>query len=82
MAAQGKGPLRNTRDLPLAAWMKMKGLRIVSAARRGRHEFAFAFADPDQRWDDLEVEFTNSESRLFDDSMRSIKKLAGKNGQR
>lgn len=71
--------VRTTKDLALAAYLKMKGLPIVRAARRGR-DFEFTFRDPEDRWDPLTIEFVNSECNRYDDSMRTLKKLASGNG--
>jgi len=80
---QGDQALRITRDLALAAYLKLRGLRIVRALRKGRHDWEFTFEDPNRQWDTYAVEFTNSECRRYDDEMRALKKLAGehrKNG--
>ena len=71
--------VRVTKDLALAAYLKMKGIPIVRATRRGR-DFEFTFRDPDGLWDSLTIEFVNSECSRYDDSMRSLKKLSSKNG--
>ena len=71
--------VRTTKDLALAAYLKMKGLPIVRASRRGR-DFEFTFRDPEEQWDTLTVEFVNSECSRYDDAMRSLKKLSSGNG--
>lgn len=76
----GDRDLRKTRDLALATYMKLKGLPVVRATRRNRHDFEFLFRDPDNRWDELTIEFVNSDCRRYDDEMRSLKKLASGNG--
>jgi len=72
--------LRTTRDVALATFARLRGLQIVRATRRGKHDFEFVFKDPDGSWPDLEVEFVNSECRRYDDEMRALKKLASGNG--
>ena len=71
--------VRTTKDLALAAYMNLNELEIVKASRRGR-DFEFTFRDPDERWEGLTVEFVNSRCRRYDDSMRTLKKLASGNG--
>ncbi len=77
----GENGLRETRDLALAAYWKMRGLVIVRATRRGK-EFEFLFHDPDGRADELAMEFANSEAQRFDNEVRAIKKLCQLDGGR
>ena len=73
--------LCDTRDLAMAAYLKMRGLAIVRATRRGR-EFDFLFRDPEGRSDELAVEFANSEAQRFNSEVRALKKLCHMNGGR
>ncbi len=63
-----------TKDLALATYVKLRGLRILKAARIGR-DFDFTFADPDEQAEQLKVAYANSESQKFDSEMRTLKKL-------
>lgn len=52
------------------------GVSIKSARRiNGPGRFEFIFSDPEGRAADMTVDFANSESRLFDDGMKSIKTM-------
>ncbi len=66
-----------TTDLALAAYYSVKGLRLIrlkKVGRNGRNNFNFMFADPEDRSSELGIDYVNSESRRFDESMRAIKK--------
>lgn len=73
---------RDTRDLALAAYAHMRGLKILRASecRKGRaNEYQFLFDDPNGEWEQITVDFTNSEALQFDHSVRSLKKLCKTN---
>jgi len=72
-----KNNLRTTRDLALATWMRLQGLHVVRARREHKHQYEFMFRDHKGIWDQLTIEFVNSDCRQFDDEMRALKKLAG-----
>lgn len=67
--------VKTTRDLALAAFLKMHGLAIVKAVRTSRYKFEFAFKDPEGRFDELRMSFANSECHRFDNEIRTLKKL-------
>jgi hypothetical protein len=76
-----------TTDLAFAAYCHMQGLRICRAQqirRNGALEYSFAIEDPDGKWNRMRMDFANSESAQFDDSVRTLKKLCrlGSNGAR
>jgi len=62
-----------TSDLALAAYLKLNGLKFVKGNRDGK--FQFVFEDPENKAEDLAIEFVNSEFRKFDDEIRSLKKI-------
>lgn len=68
-------PIRSTKDLGFAAFCRMRKLVLRSAKRVNRKVFEFNFEDPHDRWGDLKLEFSNSESADFDASMRHLKKM-------
>ena len=81
---------RETGDLAFAAYAHMMGLKIVRAKewRKGTSlEFQFTFDDPpveghsNGRWDQLHIDFANSEAATFDSSLRSLKKLCKRNAK-
>lgn len=69
---------RETGELALAAYAHMRGMRVVKAedSRRGRNlEYRFTIYDPDGIWDDVCIEFANSEAQKHDASVRTLKRL-------
>jgi hypothetical protein len=76
MASEATGKVRVDK-LSLAAYLKMKGLKLDSVKRpvSGSAQFYFIFHDPDGQFETLEVEFFNSESRKFDDEVRALKDM-------
>lgn len=62
-----------TSDIALAAYLKLKGLKLVQCGRDGK--FQFVFEDPDNRAEELALEFVNSDIRKYDDEIRSLKKV-------
>ena len=79
---------KETGDLAFAAYANMQGLRVVRARefRKGPiTEYKFAFDDPPTeqhphgRWDELQLDFANSESASFDATVRTLKRLCKRN---
>lgn len=80
---------KETDDIAFAAYAHMKGLKIISAKeyRQGNRvmEFKFMFEDPpttdhpNGQWNQLHIDWTNSEARAFDASIWSLKKLCRQN---
>ena len=71
---------KETGDLAFAAYALHRGLTVMRARERrrggnGACEYGFAFEDPDDRWEELHVDFANSEAASFDAAMRTLKKL-------
>ena len=62
-----------TSDIALAAYLKLKGLKLVSCSRQDK--FVFEFEDPEDNAEKLALDFVNSEIRKYDDEMRSLKKI-------
>jgi len=62
-----------TSDIALAAYLKLKGLKLVQCSRDGK--FQFVFEDPENQAEDLALEFVNSDIRKYDDEIRSLKKV-------
>lgn len=70
------GTTWRTTDLGSAAYAHCRGLAVLGVQRSERkNEFVFVFEDPEGRGPRLMVDYVNSESRRFDESMRSMKKL-------
>lgn len=66
-----------TTDLGSAAYVFMRGLRLLGSRRaaRGNGQFVFMFADPENRGEQFSIDFLNSECREYDAAVRSLKKL-------
>ncbi len=62
-----------TSDIALAAYLKLKGLKLIECSRGDK--FNFVFEDDDEQAGVLSLEFINSEIRKYDDEMRSLKKI-------
>jgi len=60
-----------TNDIGLAAYLLMKGVPVVRV-KNGR-PFEFEFENKESICNKLAVEFLNSESSRFDDSVKKIK---------
>jgi|TARA_Y100000310_G_scaffold285182_1_gene308464 hypothetical protein len=63
-----------TSDLALAAFLCLRGLKLLSAGRETTGRFKFVFEDPEGKADDLHVEYLSSEFVLFDNFLRNLKK--------
>ena len=64
-----------TSDLPLTAFLVMKGLVLITARRVTNGKFLFVLQDPDEIAHKLALEYINSDFCKFDNNIRSIKKL-------
>jgi len=63
-----------TSDLPLAAFLLMRGLSLVAAEKRAG-KFYFELEDPDDIATTLSIEYLNSEFCKFDNYIRNLKSL-------
>ena len=68
-----------TSDLSIAAYLMMKGMKLVDAYRGPSGQFMFEFNDPNQEGPKLAIDFTNSESAVFDNHVRNLKKVLYRN---
>lgn len=62
-----------TSDIALAAYFKLKGLKLVECKKDDK--FIFSFEDPENIASQLAIEFINSDMRRYDDEIRSLKKI-------
>jgi hypothetical protein len=79
---EGSGHWETT-DMSMAAWMRARGVDIVSIQKlpHSGRQFRFVFRDPENRCNDLALAFLNSDAHAFDTAMRALKKLCfGPNG--
>ena len=56
----------DTSDIGVAAYIMMKGLKLISASRERNGRFKFIFDDPNNKGHQLAVDFVNSEAAKFD----------------
>jgi len=68
-----------TSDIALAAFLMMKGMKLLSATRERSGRFKFEFDDVKQEAGINVVEFANSESAKFDAHIKNLKNLIFKN---
>jgi len=64
-----------TSDLPLVAFLVIRGLSLVMAKKNISGKFEFLLDDPNDEAEALSVEYINSDFCKFDNQIRSIKKL-------
>lgn len=62
-----------TTDLSFAAFLKLRGLRLIGAKKESTGRFQFTFEDDGQA-DELSIDFANSEFSAYDANLRSLKK--------
>ena len=63
-----------TDDLPLSAYLKMKGYRLIKT-KQDKSKVIFTFDIKERSPEDLKVEFVNSEFVDFHNEVRNLKKL-------
>ena len=64
-----------TSDIGIAAFIMMKGLKLVEANRGKTGRFAFVFEDPSDVANSYAVDYLNSESAKFDANMKNLKNI-------
>jgi|TARA_R110001592_G_scaffold199623_2_gene448242 hypothetical protein len=64
-----------TSDIGIAAFIMMKGLKLVEANRAKTGRFAFVFEDPGDVANSYAVDYLNSESAKFDANMKNLKNI-------
>jgi len=64
-----------TSNLALAAYMITKGLKLMKAERLKTGRYHFELEDPDDKADQLKLEFINSEFMKFDNNLKMLKKM-------
>jgi hypothetical protein len=62
-----------TSDIALAAYLKLKGLRLIKCGKDKK--FEFIFEDGEGIAEELAMEFASSDIRKYDDEIRSLKKI-------
>jgi hypothetical protein len=64
-----------TSDIGIAAYVMMRGLKVVNASRGHGGRFNFIFEDPDGLGQKYSVDYVNSESARFDANMKNLKNI-------
>tara|TARA_A100001015_G_scaffold199392_1_gene222567 strand:- start:30 stop:266 length:237 start_codon:yes stop_codon:yes gene_type:complete len=75
----GERSMFKTSDLSIAAYLMMKGMKLANAFRGPNGQFMFEFDDPDNKGHQFSIEFTNSESAVYDNHVRNLKKILYRN---
>jgi hypothetical protein len=68
----------STNDMSFAAYLIMKGVRLISAQRLGK-SFQFKFIH-DSKIERYSIEYVGSEVSRFDDAVRKLKRALKENG--
>ena len=64
-----------TSDLALAAFLTLKGLKLISAKRLDSGRFEFVLDDSEKKAETLAIDFFSSEFCEYDNKIRSLKKI-------
>ena len=67
-----------TSDLPVAAYLMMRGLSLIKADRMSGR-FIFELDDPDDKAKNLAIEYLNSDFCKFDNYIRNLKSVLYQN---
>ena len=68
-----------TSDLSIAAYLMMKGMKLLDAKRASSGQFMFEFDDPQGKGVQLAIEFPGSECAVYDNHVRNLKKILYRN---
>ena len=68
-----------TSDLSIAAYLMMKGMKLLDAERAQNGQFMFEFDDPNGEGIKLAIEFTGSLCAVYDNHVRNLKKILYRN---
>lgn len=68
-----------TSDIAIAAYLMMKGMKLIDARRERNGRFHFEFDDPNNIGNKLAIEYVNSESAKFDSHIKNLKNIIFKN---
>jgi len=68
-----------TSDLSIAAFLMMKGLKLIAANRSPNGQFMFEFEDPEDNGVSYAIEFASSPCAVYDNHVRNLKKILYRN---
>lgn len=64
-----------TSDIGIAAFLQLRGIKLVECKRLETGKFHFAFEDPEKKCQALSLEFLDSDFCKFDNNVRNLKKI-------
>ena len=64
-----------TSDIGIAAFLQLRGIKLVECKRLESGKFHFAFDDPNSVCQTLSIEFLDSDFCRFDNNVRNLKKI-------
>tara|TARA_B100001564_G_C20079518_1_gene419923 strand:+ start:288 stop:500 length:213 start_codon:yes stop_codon:yes gene_type:complete len=64
-----------TSDIGIAAFLQLRGIKLVQCKRLETGKFHFAFEDPEGKCQMLALEFLDSDFCRFDNNVRNLKKI-------
>ena len=64
-----------TSDIAIAAYLMMKGMKLIAARRERNGRFHFEFDDPAGDGNKYAIEYVNSESAKFDSHIKNLKNI-------
>jgi hypothetical protein len=65
----------STSDIGIAAYLQLRGIKILECKRLETGKFHFSFEDPDSKCRSLSLEFLDSDFCKFDNNVRNLKKI-------
>ena len=64
-----------TSELALAAYLRMRSVRLISASKTSTGKFEFVFDDKQNECSGHFVDFLNGEFSVFDAQLKALKKM-------
>tara|TARA_Y100000004_G_scaffold168056_1_gene201130 strand:+ start:125 stop:346 length:222 start_codon:yes stop_codon:yes gene_type:complete len=64
-----------TSDIGIAAYLQLKGYKLLECKRQQSGKFYFRFADPDSSCQQDALQFLDSDFCKFDNIVRNLKKI-------
>ena len=64
-----------TSDIGIAAFLQLRGVKLLECKRLESGKFHFVFEDPEQKCPSLSLEFLDSDFCRFDNNVRNLKKI-------
>ena len=67
--------LYTTSDIGIAAYLQLRGIKLLECKRLESGKFYFKFLDAEQSCQQLSLEFLDSDFCKFDNNVRNLKKI-------